>query len=189
MTDRPVAHIRVATLDDAPALGSMHVASWRETYTGILPDKMLSSRVVDERAATWAQIMREAPTAGSTVIYPAEHEGTIIGFGSCGAQRTESLKDKGYDGEITAIYVLREFQKRKIGTRLFRAASSDLLRRGFNAAALWVLRDNLRAKRFYERYGGRVIAEREDIRDGAVLVELAYGWPDLKESDRLLARD
>jgi hypothetical protein len=61
--------------------------------------------------------------------------------------------------------------------------SSDLKRRGFNAAALWVLRDNLRARRFYEHHGAKVIAEREDIRDGAVLVELAYGWLDLKELD------
>ena len=46
------------------------------------------------------------------------------------------------------------------------------------------MRDNLRARRFYERFGGKVIAEREHVRDGAVLVELAYGWLDLKELDR-----
>jgi ribosomal protein S18 acetylase RimI-like enzyme len=188
MTDRGVAQIRVAALDDAPALGGMHVASWHETYAGLLPDKMLSSLSIDARAAMWAKIMREPPTVGSTVIYLAEHAGAIIGFGSCGAQRTEILKNKGYDGEVSAIYVLREFQKRKIGARLFSAMSVDLTRRGFNSAALWVLRDNLRARHFYEHFGAKVIAEREDVRDGAVLVELAYGWPDLKELDRLIAR-
>jgi hypothetical protein len=60
---------------------------------------------------------------------------------------------------------------------------------GFNATALWVLRDNLRTRRFYEHFGGKVIAEREDARDGTVLIELAYGWPDLKEFCRLLARE
>jgi hypothetical protein len=44
MTDRHVAQIRVATPDDAPALAVMHVASWRETYAGILPDRILSAR-------------------------------------------------------------------------------------------------------------------------------------------------
>jgi GNAT superfamily N-acetyltransferase len=114
----------------------MHVASWRETYAGILPDKMLTSLSVEARAAAWSQIMREPSTARSTVIYLAEHEGTIIGFGSCGAQRTETLKDKGYDGEFSAIYVLREFHKRRIGTRLFRAMSWDLIRRGFKGAVM-----------------------------------------------------
>jgi ribosomal protein S18 acetylase RimI-like enzyme len=69
--------------------------------------------------------------------------------------------------------VLREFQKRKIGTRLWRAMFSDLIRRGFNAAALWVLRENLRARRFYEHLSGKILAEREDVRDGTILVELA----------------
>jgi GNAT superfamily N-acetyltransferase len=136
MTDRRVAQIRIATPDDATALGAMHVASWRETYSGLLPEKMLSSLSVEARAAAWARIMQEPTTDHSTVIYLADHEGAIIGLGSCGAQRTDSLKDKGYDGEVSAIYVLREFQKRKVGTRILRAMSSDLLRRGFNAAAL-----------------------------------------------------
>jgi ribosomal protein S18 acetylase RimI-like enzyme len=187
VTDRAVAQIRIAASDDAHALGSMHVASWHETYFGLLPEKMLSSLTVESRAAAWAKIMQEPVTERSTVIYLAEHQETIIGFGSCGAQRTESLKSKGYDGEISAIYVLREFQKRKIGTHLFRAMSSDLSGRRFKSAALWVLRDNLRARRFYEHYGGKVIAEREENRDGTVLIELAYGWLDLKELERRVA--
>ena len=167
----------------------MHVASWRETYSGLLPDKMLSSLSIETRAAAWAKIMREPATAGASVIYLAEHAGIIIGFGSCGAQRTDTLKAKGYDGEVSAIYVLREFQKRKIGTHLLGAMSSDLSSRGFKSAALWVLRDNLKARRFYEHYGGEVIAEREDLRDGTALVELAYGWPELKELNRRVAHD
>jgi len=189
MTDRPVAQIRIASPDEAQALAVMHVASWRETYAGLLPDKMLSSLSVEARAAAWAKIMQEPKTDRSTVIFLAEHDGTITGFGSCGAQRTESLRDKGYDGEVSAIYVLREFQKRKIGTRLLHAMSSDLLRRGFKSAALWVLRDNLRARHFYEHLGGKVIAERQDVRDSAVLIELAYGWPELKELNRRVAHN
>jgi ribosomal protein S18 acetylase RimI-like enzyme len=187
VTERPVAQIRIATPDDALSLGSMHVASWRETYAGLLPDKMLASLSIEARAATWDKILRNPAREHSTVVYLAEHEGAIVGFVSCGAQRTVSLKEKGYDGEVGAIYVLREYQKRKIGTRLLGAMSSDLLGRGFSAAALWVLRDNLRARRFYEHFGGTVIAEREDVRENAVLVELAYGWRNLKEMDRLTA--
>lgn len=183
MSDRDVAHIRIAAPADAHALAEMHVASWRETYSGLLPDKMLSSLTVESRAAAWAKIMQEPATERSTVIYLAERQTTIIGFGSCGAQRTDTLKAQGYDGEIGAIYVLREFQNRKIGTHLFRTMCADLIGRGFAAAALWVLRENTKARRVYEWFGGKVIAEREDVRDGVILVELAYGWSDLKELD------
>jgi hypothetical protein len=65
--------------------------------------------------------------------------------------------------------------------RLLRAMSSDLTTRGFKATALWVLRENMRARRFYEHRGGKVIAEKEDVRGGTVLTELAYGWRDLEE--------
>lgn len=189
MAERPVVQIRIATPDDAQALATMHIASWRETYAGILPDKMLLALSVEGRAAAWAKVTREPATEHSAVVYLAERESSIIGFGACGAQRTENLRDQDYDGEFGAIYVLREFQKRKIGTHLFRTMSSDLIGRGFKAAALWVLRDNLRARHFYEHFGAKVIAEREDIRDSKVLTELAYGWPNLKELERLVARE
>jgi hypothetical protein len=103
MADSDKVQIRIATPDDAPALGSMYVASWRETYAGILPDETLASLSIGGRVAMWDQIMREPKAAGSTVVYLAERDGTIIGFGSCGAQRTENLKTKGYDGEFSAI--------------------------------------------------------------------------------------
>jgi GNAT superfamily N-acetyltransferase len=175
--------IRLAVPDDANALGTMHVASWRETYAGILPDRILSALSIDARAAAWANIMREPATEHSAVVYLAEQESSIIGFGACGAQRTESLRARGYDGEFGALYVLRAFQGQGIGACLLGKMSLDLLVRGFCAAALWVLRDNPRARRFYEHHGGKIIAEREDVRDGASLIELAYGWLDLKKSD------
>jgi ribosomal protein S18 acetylase RimI-like enzyme len=183
MADCDVGPIRLATLDDARGLGTMHVASWRETYTGVLPDKILSSLSIEGRVAMWDQIMREPTSAGSTVVYLAERDRSIIGFGSCGAQRTDDLKAKGYDGEFSAIYVLSAFQGQGIGARLLGRMSLDLIGRGFKGAALWVLRENLRARRFYEYHGGQIIAEREDIRDDTFLVELAYGWLDLKDLD------
>jgi ribosomal protein S18 acetylase RimI-like enzyme len=59
------------------------------------------------------------------------------------------------------------------------ALATDLIDRGFKAASLWVLRDNDRARRFYEHCGGRVIAERTDRRENADLLEVAYGWSSL----------
>lgn len=52
--------IRIASIEDAPELASMHVASW------------------------------------------VEDEDRIVGFGSCGSQRLETLKEKGYAGEFGA---------------------------------------------------------------------------------------
>ena len=160
MTTIDSVTIRIASLADAPELAGMHVASWRETYVGMVPAEMLSSLSVEGRTAMWAQIMREPATSDSAVVYVAELDRKIIGFGSCCPQRTEALKEKGYDGEISAIYVLRAFQRHAIGTRLLFALASALSRRNFGAASLWVLRDNAPARQFYERHGGQVVSEK-----------------------------
>jgi ribosomal protein S18 acetylase RimI-like enzyme len=179
--------IRIASLADVQALAGAHVASWRETYAGMMPDELLASLSVDARAAMWTKVLDEPLTPASTVVYVAELENRIAGFGSCGAQRTEALKQRFYDGEIIAIYVLKAFQRHAIGRKLLSALASHLSQSGFAAASLWVLRDNTPARQFYERYGAQVIAEREDVRKDAVLSEVAYGWTRLPELARITA--
>jgi ribosomal protein S18 acetylase RimI-like enzyme len=179
------ATIRPASLADAPDLATMHVASWLETYPGLLPPSMLASLSVDKRLAMWNQVISATPTSGSTNVYLAEIDGKIVGFGSCVSQRTQTLKDSGYDGEISAIYVLKAFQRRALGRRLLHAMASDLSARGFTAVSLWVLRDNAPARHFYERYGAQVVVEREESRPDGALSEVAYGWIKLAELVRL----
>jgi ribosomal protein S18 acetylase RimI-like enzyme len=174
----------MALARDAPDLASMHVESWRESYPGLVPAAMLSSLSVPARTAAWSRMLAEP--ARATAVFVAELGGRIIGFGSCGAQRTEGLKARGYDGEISAIYVLKAFQRRALGTRLLCAMGSSLTASGFGAMSLWVLRENAPARRFYERYGGEVIAEKEDVRPEGVLLEVAYGWRELAELARLI---
>jgi ribosomal protein S18 acetylase RimI-like enzyme len=181
------ATIRPASLEDATDLATMHVASWLETYPGLLPPSMLTSLSVDKRAAMWKQVIGATPTPGSAKVYLAQIDKEIVGFGSCVSQRTQTLKDSGYDGEISAIYVLRAFQRRALGMRLLHAMASDLSGRGFTAVSLWVLRDNAPARRFYERYGAQVVAEREESRPDGALSEVAYGWMKLAELVRLIA--
>ena len=163
----------------------MHVASWLETYPGLLPTSMLTSLSVDKRLAMWTQVIADTPTPGSPKVHIAEVGGMVVGFGSCGSQRTQTLREGGYDGEINAIYVLRAFQRRALGRRLLCAMASDLSGRGFTAVSLWVLRDNAPARHFYERYNAQVVAEREETRPDGVLIEVAYGWKPLAELARL----
>ena len=169
--------IRLASPPDAPGLAAMHVESWRETYPGLVPAAMLVSLSVDKRTAAWARILDDP--SSTTTVFVAETSDGIVGFGACGPQRTQALQAGGYDGEISAIYVLKAFQRRALGAGLLSTMASSMRTAGMKAASLWVLRDNVPARRFYERHGGQVIAEREDARPEGVLFEVAYGWQDL----------
>jgi len=179
MGDREV-RIRPATRADAPRIAATHVASWRESYVGLVPDAMLSSLSVEGRTAKWMRILGEPRIPAATDVYVAERGDEITGFGSCGAQRTGDLKDQGYDAEVSALYVLRASQRRGLGAGLLHALAVNVADRSFKGLGLWVLRENRPARRFYERYGGEIVGEREEVREDGTLAEVAYGWADLQ---------
>jgi ribosomal protein S18 acetylase RimI-like enzyme len=172
--------IRKATVADAPRIAQMHVESWLETYTGIVPDVILAALSVPRRALAWESILREPTMHDGRVVYLKEIGEAVAGFGACSEQRDVDLKGHGFDGEIGAIYVLQRFQRQRIGRALMKALASDLIGRGFRGVALWVLKENARARHFYEKCGGEVIGERKDGRGQVVLTEVAYGWRDIK---------
>ncbi|MCJ2138679.1 GNAT family N-acetyltransferase [Methylobacterium sp. E-066] len=176
--------IRPAGLDDAPAIAAIHVAAWQETYAGLLPAAMIAALTVEARLAAWTRILGD-PDSG-TVVQVAEGSAGPAGFGSCGAQRSAELAADGFDGEVSAIYVLGAAQRRGTGSALMAALAAHLTQSGHRAASLWVLHDNAMARRFYEHLGGVVVGERAERREQATLVEVAYGWRDLAALQRNL---
>jgi ribosomal protein S18 acetylase RimI-like enzyme len=172
--------IRLATVADARGIAHMHVKSWLETYTGIVPDEILDALSVQHRTLAWENILRAPVKHDGTVVYLREVGEAIAGFGACSEQRDIDLKGQGFDGEIGAIYVLQAFQRQGTGRALMRALASDLALRRFRALSLWVLRENAPARRFYEKCGGHIIGQRKDVRGQVVLTEVAYGWRDIK---------
>jgi ribosomal protein S18 acetylase RimI-like enzyme len=172
--------IRKAILADAPTIARMHFASWLETYRGIVPEEILAALSVPRRTVAWEEILRDPIKNDKSAVYVKEVDDALAGFGACNEQRDMDLKGQGFDGEIGSVYVSRQFQRRGIGRALMGAMASDLIGRGFHGVALWVLRENAYARRFYEQCAGQVVGEKKDVRGKAVLVEVAYGWHDIE---------
>lgn len=170
---------REAKSSDSAALGALHVTSWRETYAGLLPEHLLDSLSAEARSSMWSAILNDPAAFDRTAIFVAESEGQIVGFGACGGQRDEALKEQGFMGEVGAIYVLQLHQRAGVGKSLMNLMARKLLDQGRSAATLWVLRENVPARTFYERLGGVLVGEREVERSGTKLTEVAYGWSDL----------
>jgi GNAT superfamily N-acetyltransferase len=160
---------RPATVDDAPAIARIHVASWRSTYQALLPRDYLASLSEAGYTDRWRRFIGE----GSSRVYLVEHEGEAIGFASGGRERAG---EKGYSGELYAIYVLDAFQRHGYGRELVCAVVSGLREMGLEDLIIWVLRDNQPARGFYERLGG-VYVRAQPITIGTVtLEEVSYGW-------------
>jgi ribosomal protein S18 acetylase RimI-like enzyme len=100
----------------------------------------------------------------------------VLGLGHCGLQRTPMLP---FPGEFFCVYVAPEAQRHGVGTALMLEMVRFLVSRRIGAASLWVARDNVPARRFYDRLGGVVWAERQEARPDFVLPEVAHAWCDL----------
>lgn len=170
------ATIRSATKADAVPLARVHVASWRETYAGLMPEGVLAGLSVTERAERWLTALDRRDASDGPAVFVAELAGQVVGLASCGGQRTPALGAQGFTAEIGAIYVLRSAQGRGVGSDLMGAMAETLTDRGHRAASLWVLQGNVQARRFYERLGGEIVGHKEDRREGMTLDEVAYGW-------------
>jgi ribosomal protein S18 acetylase RimI-like enzyme len=164
--------IRPATVNDVRDIARIQIATWRTTYAGLVPDNFLASLNEEHRANGW----RASLLDGGEYIFMAEKPGVgAVGFVSGGPERDGT---PGYDAELYAIYILNAAQGEGIGRKLAEAIARRLHGAGYRAMLLWVLKDNLPARAFYERLGGRYIREKT-IHIGSEVTEVAYGWPDI----------
>jgi hypothetical protein len=95
-----VVGIRRAMPFDAAAIASIHITSWQETYTSILPQAMIDEQTFGRRQHIWSQIL--AQKLPNSIIYIATlNDGDPVGFIHTTPQRSDILTS--YDAEITAL--------------------------------------------------------------------------------------
>lgn len=164
--------IRPASLADASAIARIHVAGWQSAYRGILTDEHLDSLSIDQRQAFWKQQMHHDPCLLFVAEDPARG---IIGFAFAGAHHGNFRE---YTGEIHAIYVLDQFQRRGLGKLLFKHATNALAEAKFPNMMVWALKQNPYRK-FYERLGGELLGEEVTCIGNRELVQVAYGWNEI----------
>ena len=167
--------VRLATLDDAADIARVHVASWRTTYRGMLPDDFLASLSEEHYTERWKRLIAEGSSRVQVVDEP---KGGIVGFASGGRERAG---ESTFAGELYAIYVLDSAQRLGHGRELVRAIAGALREMGLPDMIVWVLRDNAAARRFYERLGGIYVRAQPITIGSATLEEVSYGWRALDE--------
>jgi GNAT superfamily N-acetyltransferase len=160
--------MRLATIDDADALAQVHVEGWRWGYRGVMPDALLDGLTVAARAARWRDILRAAGPDQPTWI--ACDALGASGLASIGPARDEPAGV----GELYALYVAERAAGRG-DARALHGCALDALRACSGRAILWVLEQNPRARRFYERHGWRADGGRKtETFGGLELAELRY---------------
>ena len=136
----------------------VHWKSWQDAYKGIVNQDFLNSLTLEkceERAFKWPE---------NTFV--AKDNGKIVGFSCYGKYRSEELSNTG---EIFAIYILEDYYGTGVGQALMQAGLGEL---DYPQVAVWVLKDNIRAIKFYEKCGFRFDGREEEIKLGSPIVEV-----------------
>ena len=171
--------IRPARVEDADAIALVAVTAWRETYAGIMPDEYLAALSLEHRAGVVRDHLTQMPDTHTFLV--ALDRDRVVGFGFAAPTRQAEL---GTDGEIVAINIVDAAKRRGFGARLMAAMADALSLGGFTRVGLWVIEQNLPARRFYDALGGTQMTQRTQEFGGRTLVELGYTWPtvaDLRE--------
>jgi len=168
-----MVEIRALTDADIDAAAVVHVRGWQRGYAGIVPAGFLDAM----DPAALAQWRRTRPRRAGERSLVAVHDGTVVGFAHYGGYRVEQDEHDPAIGELYAVYVDPDRWGTGAGRALLAAARAGLAAAGFAEMRLWVLEENHRARRFYERAGLAPDGARElyvPRGTGAELPEVRY---------------
>ena len=79
--------IRAAVQADALAIADIYVETWRSTYAGTLPDKVLVNMSVERQVVYWTRAIQQSQ---EIVLVAEEADGLVTAMGSGGANRDRS---------------------------------------------------------------------------------------------------
>jgi len=150
--------VRPQTLDDIPNVSALHVRAWQAGYAGMVPAEVLDAldpAVLADRRRQWhghAEFQTLLATDGPE----------IIGFATFGPYRLQQNRTEVDPtvGEVNAIYLEPARIGMGVGRALMAKALAELARQGFREVRLWVLEENHRSRRFYEKAGFTADGER-----------------------------
>lgn len=137
-------NLRVPTSADAPAVASVHVEGWRQTYAPLLPDGYINDEVIAAKVALWDALT--ANPSPERTLQIAEHRGTIVGLAFAGPTLPDEAEPKRPQS-LHALYVLSAYHGTGVGQQLLESVL------GNRPAELWVAVENPRAQAFYRRNG------------------------------------
>ncbi|MFB8395817.1 GNAT family N-acetyltransferase [Streptomyces yangpuensis] len=169
-----MVHVRVREMDEADieAVSAIRVRGWQAAYAGIVPRSYLDAMTVEKDADRRRQWFSR-PGRESRDLVAVGDRGPV-GWVCFGPPRS-GIPGDGRVGEVYALYVAPDLIGTGVGRGLLDEAHAAMKGQDFETSALWVLQDNRRARRFYERAGYRADGgTQDDVYDDVTLSELRY---------------
>ncbi len=163
--------IRTAVESDVEAIAHVHVASWRETYPGIMPQEILNGLSEVGRADQWRRwFLPGRPLRKALVV--CEDAGDVVGFAS------GVIPPDSSEADLLTLYLLRRAKGRGLGRILMEDIAARMRGLGATSLMCWMAVGNPTAG-FYEHMGGVVVETKAKPFGPFMINEVPYGWEDI----------
>jgi diamine N-acetyltransferase len=139
---------RDATAHDAATMARLGAQSFTETFGHLYTAENLAAFLETHSEANWLAELTDPRFA----VRLAESGGEAMGFAKVGPPSLPFAVEEG-SAELRQLYVLKPWQGAGVARVLMDWVIEQARRRGAGALFLSVFVDNIRAQRFYQRYG------------------------------------
>ncbi len=146
--------IRKIKKEDLPSVVDIHIRGWRNAYQNIIDQAYLDSLNPEEILKK-----REKDYQENGFIVAVKRE-EIVGFCRFRTEQPEHEITLDEDCELLAIYVKPEEKYRGIGTKMFQFVVEEMKKQKRKKMILWCLKENQKARKFYEKMGGTLGKEK-----------------------------
>lgn len=153
--------IRPMTINDITEVQRIAKLSWEHTYKNIIPTTIQTNYLNYFYSNSMLEKRLE-----KTIMFIAQINNKTIGFASFTA------KDEDGDAELTAMYLLPEYQKQGFGKKLLQKGLEFL--HNANQIFVYVESENHNGRQFYEHCGFEFIEEFEELFDNYSLNTCKY---------------
>jgi SAM-dependent methyltransferase/ribosomal protein S18 acetylase RimI-like enzyme len=144
---------RYAEVDDAAAVADYHVRCWQTAYRGLISDEVIDAMTVAGMTERWREFFSADRRETGRRHVVALAGGRPVGHLSLGPCRDRSDDEQSTIGEVFALYVDPDHQRRGIGRELLRIGHRILRQQGFERSVLWTVVGNDPAIAFYRSAG------------------------------------
>ena len=182
---KPVADVsvRLAWGDDAAAIAAVQVATWRQSYAGLLPADVLAQLDDDAFAARWRESIARPADARQRVLVALDRV-RVTGFAAT-APADDPDSDPIAVGEIAELAVHPDARNRGHGSRLLQACADTLRADKFTTGVTWLTSTDDACRSFLTAAGWAPDGAHRELDlygDGTVAVRQVRLHTDLRET-------
>ncbi len=168
--DKELLNIRKVTSEDAREWFIFGFKVWRDTYKNIFPEEVFIDResTLEEKVKDFNN---KVQNNDKSIAYVATYDGEIVGT-MCGSIKSSYDHFDEY-ADLIGLYVDSRFQGYGIGTRFKNVFEDWAIENGATQYVIGVLKDNRKARKVYEAWGGKLSKFEGSF------VKLGVGYPEV----------